>query len=186
MATPWYALLRNVDVSGVIAGAAGAVAVAAARTYALAVTGFAELSHSSGVATLNVGAPTIRYTVTTTNATPTDWQIPLTSDKLTILAYRVVGRVSGSADGTAIIREGSKAVSRDNGSFCLTLKPGGAGSETFGELGDTGILYANDAGSMALANIAWQNTSTSGLVIRLTGVAATSIDWTCEAWVKEY
>ncbi len=186
MATPWYALIRNVDVSGVIAGVAGAVAVAAARTYALAVTGFAELSHASGVATLNVGAPTIRYTVTTTNATPTDWTIPLASDKLTVLAYRVVGRVSGSADGTAIIREGSKAASRDNGSFVLTLKVGGTGSELFGELGDTGLLYANDASNLATANIAWNNTTTSGVVIRLTGVAATSIDWTCEAWVKEY
>lgn len=186
MATPWYELLRNMLLSGVIPGVSGAVAVAAARTYALAVTGFAELTHASGVATLDIGAPTIRYTVTTTNATPATWTIPLTSDKLTILAYRVIGRVSGSADGTAIIREGSKAVSRDNGSFALTLKTGGGGTEVFGELGDTGILYANDAATMAAADIAWTSTGTGGIVITLTGVAATSIEWTCEAWAREY
>lgn len=173
----WYEQLRRILITvGSATGRAGAVVF----------DRFASAVVLNGVATVTIGAPTITATFATTNATPVDWTIPLASDKLTVVAYRVVGRVAGSADGTAIIREGSKAVSRDDSSFCLTLKPGGGGSETFGELGDTGILYANDASSMALANIAWQSTSTSGLVIRLTGVAATSIDWTCEAWVREY
>jgi hypothetical protein len=184
MATPWYELLRNTLLSGVAPAAAAQAAVAAARTYALAITGFAELTHASGTATLNVGAPTIRYTTTTTNATPIVWTIPLTADKLTVLAYRIVGKVSG-ADGAAIIREGSKAVSRDS-SFCVTLKTAPATPETFGELGDTGIMRANDTAVLTTANITWTGTSTGGVEIALTGVAATNIEWTCECWRKEY
>lgn len=175
MAT-WYEQLRRILVTaGAISGRAGSLVFAR----------FASATVLDGVATVTIGTPTYSTTIATTNATPQTWTIPLASDKTTVLAYRVIGRVGG-ADGSSIIREGCKAVTRDNDSTALALKVGGGGSEVFGELGDTGILYANDAANLATANIEWVNTTTSGVQLRVTGVAATNITWTLEAWVREY
>lgn len=185
MATPWYELLRNTLLSGVTPGAAAQAAVTAARTYALAVTGFAQLTHASGVATLDIGAPTLRDTASTTGATTATFTAPLTASKTTVLAYRIVGRSTVALDASAIIREGSKTVVTD-ASNALTLKVGGSGSEVFGEGGDTGILYANDAMSMATANITWTSTGIGGVVFTVTGVTGQTLNWTFECWRKEY
>lgn len=172
----WYEQLRRILITaGAATGRAGSVVFSR----------FASATVVDGVATVTVGAPTVSASYTTTNATPVDWTIPLTSDRLTVVSYRIAGKVGG-ADGSAIIREGSKAVIRDNGSTTLALKVGGGGSETFGELGESGVLYANDASSMATANISWVNTTSSGITLRMTGVAGVTIQWTCEAWVREY
>lgn len=185
MATPWYEILRNTLLSGVAPGAAAQAAVAAARTYAVAIAGFAELTHASGTATLDVGAPTLRDTASTTGATTATFTVPLTASKTTVLAYRIVGRSTVALDASAIIREGSKTVVTD-ASNALTLKVGGSGSEVFGEGGDTGILYANDAMNFAAADIAWTSTGIGGVVFTVTGVAGQTIAWTFECWKREY
>lgn len=177
MAT-WYEQLRRILVTaGAISGRAGSLVFAR----------FASATVLDGVATVTIGAPTYSTTIATTNATPADWTIPVnTTGGVTVLAYRVIGKVDSTADGGAIIREGSKAVTSDDTGVLGALKVGGTGTETFGELGDTGVLYRTDAASLAAANIDWISTHGAGVILRVTGVAATNITWTLEAWVREY
>ncbi len=166
----WFDIIKNILISG--QQAAG-----------IAFSGFYDITNDGNTATINIGSPTQTSTVNTVNGASHDFIIPLTENKLSIVSYRVVGKIPN--DGSSILREGSKAVRRES-SFISTLRIGGSGTENFGELGETGIIYTNDTNDISTANIVWHSTDSSGITIRVTGALVVTVNWTLEVWKKEY
>lgn len=116
---------------------------------------------------------------TTTNATPTNIDLDVLDGavgNLNVIGVRVCGQTAGNS---MILRDMVVAIRGDGSGW---LKVGGSGSD--GPYSDSGIVYVNDDANLSTANITCTSVSGGNLRVTVTGVAATTIVWTAQAWVQ--
>jgi hypothetical protein len=116
--------------------------------------------------------------VTTTDATPTNIDLPVLSadqDSLNIVGVRVIGETP--TEGSKILKDFTVALS----GVANWLKVGGTGSNA--PYSESPIVYHNGFGhDLSTANVVCNSVIGGLLRVTVTGVAATTINWRVLAW----